>query len=74
MHNPGEQHVNAVMRILRYLKYAPGKGILFTKNEDCQSVDAYTAADWAGVVDDKHSTPGYFTFVGGNLATWRSKK
>ena len=25
MHNPGEQHMNAVMRILRYLKSAPGK-------------------------------------------------
>ena len=34
MHNHGEQHMNAVMRILRYLKNAPGKGILFTKNVD----------------------------------------
>ena len=31
MHNPGEQHMNAVMRILRYLKNAPRKGILFAK-------------------------------------------
>jgi len=74
MHNPGEQHMNAVMRILRYLKSAPGKGILFTKNEDYQSVDAYTDVDWAGAVDDRRSTLGYFTFVGGNLVTWRSKK
>ena len=51
MHNPGEQHMNAVMRILRYLKSAPGKGILFTKNVDCQSVDAYSDADWAGAID-----------------------
>nr|CAN83332.1 hypothetical protein VITISV_025235 [Vitis vinifera] len=34
MHNLGEQHMNAVMRILRYLKNAHGKGILFTKNVD----------------------------------------
>jgi uncharacterized protein (DUF2147 family) len=45
MHNPRERHMNAVMRILRYLKSAPGKGILFTKNLDCQSVDAYTNTD-----------------------------
>ncbi|RVX21302.1 Copia protein [Vitis vinifera] len=38
MHNPGEQHMNAVMRILR------------------------------------RSTSGYFTFVCGNLVTWKSKK
>ena len=66
--------MNAVMRILRYLKSSPGKGILFSKNEDYQSVDAYTDADWAGAIDDRRSTSGYFTFVGGNLVTWRSKK
>ncbi|RVW92097.1 Retrovirus-related Pol polyprotein from transposon RE1 [Vitis vinifera] len=73
MHNPGEQHMNAVMRILRYLKNAPGKGILFAKNVDHQSIEVYTDADW-GAVDDRRSTSGYFTFVGGNLVTWKSKK
>ncbi|RVX09853.1 Retrovirus-related Pol polyprotein from transposon RE1 [Vitis vinifera] len=42
MHNPGEQHMNAVMRILRYLKNAPGKGILFDKNVDHQSGNLVT--------------------------------
>ncbi|RVW74757.1 Retrovirus-related Pol polyprotein from transposon RE1 [Vitis vinifera] len=74
MHNPGEQHMNAIMRILRYLKNAPGKGILFAKNVDHQSIEVYTDADWAGAVDDRRSTSGYFTFVGGNLVTWKSKK
>ncbi|RVW96946.1 Retrovirus-related Pol polyprotein from transposon RE1 [Vitis vinifera] len=74
MHNPAEQHMNAVMRILRYLKNAPRKGILFAKNVDHQSIEVYTDADWAGAVDDKRSTSGYFTFVGGNLVTWKSKK
>ncbi|RVX02364.1 putative mitochondrial protein [Vitis vinifera] len=45
MHNPGEQHMNAIMRILRYLKHAPGKGILFAKNVDHQSIEVYTDAD-----------------------------
>ncbi|WKA07561.1 hypothetical protein VitviT2T_025368 [Vitis vinifera] len=74
MHNPGEQHMNAIMRILRYLKNAPRKGILFAKNVDHQSIEVYTDADWAGAVDDRRSTSGYFTFVGGNLVTWKSKK
>ncbi|KAL6329631.1 hypothetical protein AAG906_022852 [Vitis piasezkii] len=74
MHNPGEQHMNAVMCILRYLKNAPRKGILFAKNVNHQSIEVYTDADWAGVVDDRRSTSGYFTFVGGNLVTWKSKK
>ncbi|RVW37258.1 Retrovirus-related Pol polyprotein from transposon RE1 [Vitis vinifera] len=74
MYNSGEQHMNAVMRILRYLKNAPGKGILFTKNVDHQSIEVCTDVDWVGVVDDRRSTSGYFSFVGGNLVTWKSKK
>ncbi|RVW92416.1 Retrovirus-related Pol polyprotein from transposon RE1 [Vitis vinifera] len=42
MHNPREQHMNAVMRILRYLKNAPRKGILFAKNVDHQSGNLVT--------------------------------
>ncbi|KAG8491344.1 hypothetical protein CXB51_014525 [Gossypium anomalum] len=34
----------------------------------------YSDVDWAGSTDDKRSTLSYFTFVGGNLITWRSKK
>ena len=34
----------------------------------------YTDADWVGSIVDRKSTSGYFTFVGGNLVTWRSKK
>ena len=35
---------------------------------------AYIDADRAGDRDDRKSTSGYFTLVGGNLVTWRSKK
>ncbi|CAL8088305.1 unnamed protein product [Prunus armeniaca] len=30
--------------------------------------------DYAGNITDRRSTSGYFTFVGGNLVTWRSQK
>nr|GEW46498.1 putative copia-type protein [Tanacetum cinerariifolium] len=29
---------------------------------------------WAGDNSDRRSTSGYFTLVGENLVTWRSKK
>ncbi|KAM1172660.1 hypothetical protein ACFX2G_023220 [Malus domestica] len=73
MHDPEEQQMNTVMRILRYLKGSPGKGILFKRNHHL-GVEGYTNADWGSSVDDRRSTSGYFTFVGGNLVTWRSKK
>jgi hypothetical protein len=73
MHSPSEDHMGAVIRILRYLKGTPGKGIKFEKNGHVE-IEGYTNADWAGNIVDRKSTSGYFTFVGGNLVTWRSKK
>ncbi|BBN68151.1 hypothetical protein Prudu_303S000400, partial [Prunus dulcis] len=72
MHSPSEDHMNAVLRILRYLKSAPEKGLMFSKHGHL-NIDGYSDADWAGNVTDRKSTSGYFTFVG-NLVTWRSKK
>lgn len=73
MHDPRKQHMDAVMRVLRYLKKTPGKGIQFRKNGHLE-IWGYTDADWAGDRIDRKSMSGYFTFVGGNLVTWRSKK
>lgn len=73
MHSPYEKHLNAVYRILRYLKNTPGKGLLFQKSLQ-RNVEAYTDVDWAGSNTDRRSTSGYCTYVWGNLVTWRSKK
>ncbi|XP_031263275.1 uncharacterized protein LOC116121459 [Pistacia vera] len=73
MHNPQEKHLEAVNRILRYLKKTPGKGLFFRKTNE-RKVEAFTDADWAGSTSDRRSTSGYCTFVWGNLVTWRSKK
>lgn len=73
MHKPGKQHMNSVIRILRYLKSTYGKGIFFTKNVDHRSVHAYNDNNWAKAIDDGRFTSG-FTFVSGNLVTLRSKK
>jgi hypothetical protein len=74
MHNPGKQHMDAVTRTFRYIKAMPGKGILFKRNSIEQGIQVYMDADWVGDLGDRKSTSGYFTFVGGNLITWRSKK
>jgi len=73
MHDPRKPHVDVVEGILRYLKSTPGKGILFSKYGHLR-VEGYTDADWAGSTDDRRSTSGYFTFVGGNLVIWREVK
>ncbi|RVW96138.1 Retrovirus-related Pol polyprotein from transposon RE2 [Vitis vinifera] len=60
-------------RYQRLLKSSPRKGILFTKG-DSLDIKGYTDVDWVGSIQDRRSTSGYFTFVGGNSVTWRSKK
>ena len=68
MHAPNEEHMNFVVKILRYLKGTIGKGLLFTKNSH-REVEAYSNADWVGFITDRRSTSGYSTFIGGNLIT-----
>jgi Reverse transcriptase (RNA-dependent DNA polymerase) len=73
MHDPKEEHMDAVMRVIRYLKGTLGKGITFRKNGHT-NIEGYSDADLAGNLIDRKSIVGYFTFVGGNLVTWKSKK
>jgi hypothetical protein len=44
MHDPKTIHLEAVNRILRYLKGCPGRGLLYTKQGNLQ-VECYTDAD-----------------------------
>ena len=37
-------------------------------------VEGFTDANWASNATDRQSTSRYFTFVGGNLVTYHSKK
>ena len=73
MHSPYKKHLEAMYRILRYLKGTPGKGLLFQQTTQ-QNIEAYTDADRAGSIIDRRSTSGYYTYVWGNLVTWQSKK
>ncbi|XP_042491251.1 secreted RxLR effector protein 161-like [Macadamia integrifolia] len=73
MHDPYSSHTEVVIHILRYLKTALGNDILFSPLEHIR-VEAYTDANWASSPNDHRSTSGYYTFVGGKLVTWHSKK
>ena len=73
MHQPQTYHMTAVMRILRYFKGTSSGGIFYKKNEHLDML-AYTDADWVADRDDRKSTSNYFTLVGENFITWKSKK
>ncbi|XP_020959729.1 uncharacterized protein LOC110263178 [Arachis ipaensis] len=71
--SPCDSHWDAAVRVLRYIKGAPGKGLLYEDKGHNQIV-GYTDADWAGSPSDRRSTSGYCVFIGGNLISWKSKK
>ncbi|XP_068657935.1 uncharacterized mitochondrial protein AtMg00810-like [Aristolochia californica] len=73
MHKPQLSHWQALERILRYLKGASGRGLLY-KNHGHFNIEGFLDAGWAGSLDDRKSTSGFYTMVGGNLVTWKSRK
>ena len=52
MHDLSQPHLDEIYMILRYLKVAPEKEVMFTKNNHL-GVESYTDADWAGCLDDR---------------------
>ena len=55
MHNPNDRHMNAVNRILAYLKSSLDKGIMFYKHGHLDIV-SYTDSDFVGSRLNKKST------------------
>jgi len=65
MHEPKECRLQAVYRILHYLKGNLGKKILFKINGR-PTLEAYTDVDYVGFLVDRRSTIEYCTFLGEN--------
>ena len=74
MHSPLQSHFDIGLRVLRYLKLAPGSGIGFSKNNSGFKVKAYSDSDWAKCPVTRRSVSGYCVFVNDNLVSWKSKK
>ncbi|XP_021986572.1 uncharacterized mitochondrial protein AtMg00810-like [Helianthus annuus] len=73
MHDPKTIHLNALKRVLRYIKGKISYG-LHIQPSSTSSLTAYTDADWGGCPDTRRSTSGYCVYMVDNLLSWSSKR
>ncbi|GJU82416.1 ribonuclease H-like domain-containing protein [Tanacetum coccineum] len=72
-HDPREPHLNAMKRVLRYLRGTTDLRLQLFRSTTSHLI-AYSDADWAGCSTTRRSTSGYCVFLGDNLLTWSSKR
>ncbi|KAI0519346.1 hypothetical protein KFK09_006790 [Dendrobium nobile] len=72
MHDPQQQHVYMLKKLLRYIKGTLDSGIPITKTD--LVLKSFSDADWAGDPTSRKSTSGFCSFLGDTLISWTVKK
>ncbi len=68
MQTPRKSHLDAMRRILRYIKHTLQCGIFYEAKSQLR-LHGYTDVDWAGNVSDRRSTSGFmFSFGSGAVS------
>ncbi|XP_040372862.1 secreted RxLR effector protein 161-like [Rosa chinensis] len=74
MEKPTELHMQAVKRILRYLKGTTELRVCYKKGGEIGKLVAFLDNDYAGDVDDRMSKSGYVFLMSIGAVSWSSKK
>jgi hypothetical protein len=70
--NPGEDHWQALERVLRYLKGTMSYGIHYTGYP--RVLEGYCDANWISDADEIYATSRYVFSLGGGTVSWKSCK
>ncbi|GJZ73097.1 ribonuclease H-like domain-containing protein [Tanacetum coccineum] len=70
---PLRSHLKIALKVLRYLKGNPGKGIHIVKQPKA-SLEAFVDADWAKCLITRKSVTGFCITLNGSLIFWKSMK
>lgn len=71
--DPRRNHMEAVNRVLRYLKGTPGQGIRLPRAGE-PVLSAFSDSDWLGCPNTRRSRTGYLLMLGGAPISWKTKK
>jgi hypothetical protein len=73
MHQPRQEHWEAALRVVRYLKGKPGQGILLNRNCDLK-LSGWCDSDWASCPLTRKSLTGWIIHLGDSPISWKTKK
>ncbi|XP_038995017.1 uncharacterized mitochondrial protein AtMg00810-like [Hibiscus syriacus] len=73
MHKPKQSHLEAALRVVKYIKKNPGQGILLSATSECR-IFAYCDSDWAVCPMTRRYVTGFCVKLGMSLISWKSKK
>ncbi|XP_019260709.1 PREDICTED: uncharacterized protein LOC109238682 [Nicotiana attenuata] len=71
--NPNSMHLQAIKRILRYVKGTIDHGLRIISQSSFR-LYGFSDVDWAGCAITRMSTTGYSIYLGANCFSWSSRK
>ena len=73
MANPGDRHIDAFERLLRYLVSTRSLGLVYVFDSSVTPLVAYSDSSHMDCVDTSRSTLAYLFFLFGQVVSWYSK-
>jgi hypothetical protein len=73
MDKPRQPHLEAVHRVLRYIKNSHAQGLIFSTKSNFHLKD-FLDSNWVGCLDTQRPITGFYVFIGDSLVSWKSKK
>ncbi|XP_039158741.1 uncharacterized protein LOC120288703 [Eucalyptus grandis] len=73
MHSPKQSHMNAALKVVKYLKKCRGLGILLSQKCNMEMM-AFCDSDYATCPMSRRSITGFCIKLGESLLSWKTKK
>lgn len=73
LHCLNDAYWTTIKQILHHLQLTTSHALSLTEAQNLNLI-AYFDADWARCPNDRHSTFGYYIYLGPNLISWSVKK